>query len=283
MVPLTIPRKLGQLRYASMLSVLLSFYLVMVIVIEGCLDHGTSPTLKDGWKAGGENTKISPFGFFNSFSTVIFAFMYQMNIPALYTELEVKTLPKIRTVVVAGTILAVCLYIMAGIFGYISFADTDDKAMLEKIFTDNILKAPYENSEGSTPLVIYISLFGMCVVVSIATPFCVLPCKDGIEEIRNKKFSPKENLCWTIVLNTIGACLALPFNTISIPITILGATTNSCCGFFLPIAFYLKLERKTSPYTNMKIISYIVFVLIAISSVASLIFLGIDLATGDTS
>ena len=176
-----------------MSSVLLSFYLVMVIVIEACLDHGTSPTLKEGWNQGSERAQISVLGFCNSLSIIIFAFMYQVNIPALYNELEGKDMSKIKLVIIIGTIMACVLYVVAASFGYMSFAagTTDDQ--LETIFGDNILKAPYHKAGTTdvTPIVIYISLFGMCLVVSIACPFCVLPTKDGIEEIQNKKFTAK--------------------------------------------------------------------------------------------
>ena len=274
MVPITMPRKLTQLRYASLASIVLSFYLVLVIIIEACLDHGSSPTLKDGWNVGTENTTFTVYGIVNSMNLCIFAFMYQVNIPALYSELEDKTIGKGKTVIFAGTILAVVLYITAGIFGYISFADAngDPDVDVDAIFSDNILKAPYSDGSGKTPIVIYISLFGMCCVVTIATPFCVLPCKDGIEEIRNKKFTPKENVCWTIVLNTIGAVCAMPFFSISVPMALLGATTNSAVGFFLPIIFYLKLEKKSGPWTNMKIISYMIFGLVAVNSVIGLYY-----------
>ena len=152
------------------------------------MGHGSSPTLKEGWQKGNDRITYSAYGVCNSISIIIFAFMYQINIPALYTELEIKTLPNMRLVVISGTIMAVILYILAGFFGYMSFAADLPESEIKAIFTDNILKAPY-HTEGSTwdnpvtPIVIYISLFGMCLVVSIACPFCVLPCKDSIEEI----------------------------------------------------------------------------------------------------
>ena len=130
--------------------------------------------------------------------------MYQVNIPALYSELESKSIANAKKFIIAGTIMAVILYIIAGCFGYMSFASGLTESEMEAIFTDNILKAPY-HTEGSTsqnpntPIVIYISLFGMCVVVSIATPFCVLPCKDSIEEINNSKFTKTQNIVWTLV------------------------------------------------------------------------------------
>ena len=96
--------------------------------------------------------------------------------------------------------MAAVAYIIAGMFGYIAFADGSTDEELDKMFSDNILTAPYKDANGNTPIVIYISLFGMMVVVLFATPFCVLPTKDSIEEVRNRKFTPKENLCWTVIL-----------------------------------------------------------------------------------
>ena len=121
----------------------------------------------------------------------------------------------------------------------------------------------------------------MCCVVSIATPFCVLPCKDSIEEIRNKKFTKTENIVWTLIIQTIPAVFAMAFTSISTPMAIFGATTNAAIGFFLPIIFYLKLEKKTSKFTNMKVIAYFIFVFVAISSVIELILLVINLTEDD--
>ena len=120
----------------------------------------------------------------------------------------------------------------------------------------------------------------MCVVM-FATPFCVLPSKDSIEEVRKKKFTKIENLVWTNVLCWVSCALACPFRSLSTPISILGATTNSAIGFLFPILYYLRMERKTSPYTNTKIICYIIFVFICISSVIELVTIGLSLANGE--
>lgn len=107
--------------------------------------------------------------------------------------------------------MAAVAYIVAGIFGYIAFADGTSEEDLDKYFSDNILSAPYLTDDGKTPVVIYISLFGMMIVVVFATPFCVLPTKDSIEEVRNKKFTPKENIFWTIVLNLTVCAISCAF------------------------------------------------------------------------
>lgn len=164
---------------------------------------------------------------------------------------------------------------MAALFGYMSFAAGSTATELEAIFTDNILKAPYhkEGTVDTTPIVVYISLFGMCLVVGIATPFTVLPSKDSIEEIKNRKFTPKENVFYTFLVMTIGAICAAPFTTLSTPMAILGATTNSAIGFWLPIYYYIKIESKGPKFTTMKTLAYCLFIFIAISSVMEIILL----------
>jgi len=180
-----------------------------------------------------------------------------------------------KRVIFGGTILAGLAYIVAGIFGYITFADGSTQEELDEMFSNNVLSAPYSTAEGKTPVVIYISLFGMMIVVVFATPFCVLPCKDSIEEVRNKKFTKNENIFWTVTLNLIACIISCLFKSIKTPITILGATTNSAIGFLLPICYYLRMERHTPRYTNMKVCCYIVFVFICTSSVIELVVLGI--------
>lgn len=143
------------------------------------------------------------------------------------------------------------------------------------------MAAPYLTSAGNTPIAVYICLFGILIVVAFATPFSVLPMKDSIEEVRGKgPMSKQENLKWTIIL--VSACCILSCFVLSIGqvMTILGATTNSAIGFLLPIAFYLKVERKTSKYTNIKIIAYILFGFICVSSVITLTLFTIKSVNG---
>ena len=259
---------------------MLSIFVVFVIVFNALLDKGTSKSVSSGFKAGAAMTEITPKGIFGSLPLILFSYMYQPNIPAIYQELEQKNLKNAKCILVGGTILAAVAYIMAGIFGYVAFADGSTRAQLESYFSDNALAAPYKNGKGDTPVPIYISLFGMMVVVTFAVPFCVLPIKDSIEEVRGRKFSAKDNLCWTVVINLSISAISMVFTKITLPISILGATTNSAIGFLLPVCYYLKLEKRTSPWTNMKIGCYIVFVFICCSSVIELVTIVLGLING---
>lgn len=56
----------------------------------------------------------------------MFSFLHQTNIPMIYVELEKKDLKEMWKVLLYGTIIAVVLYLMAGIFGYVTFASYID-------------------------------------------------------------------------------------------------------------------------------------------------------------
>lgn len=125
-------------------------------------------------------------GFFNSLPLIIFSYMYQVNIPALYSELKVKNMENISRVLLIGTLIAASAYILVGVFGFTTFALSPK--VVEIMEAQNILEADY----GSNPIM-KACCVGMLFVVMFASPFCVLPVKDSIEEltISNKsvKFS----------------------------------------------------------------------------------------------
>jgi amino acid permease len=74
--PVSIPRSLSALRFTSAFSVVMSFYIVLVIFFEAVLSHGTSPSLGAGFKAGHEKANLSVLKIFNCLPLIIFAFMY---------------------------------------------------------------------------------------------------------------------------------------------------------------------------------------------------------------
>jgi hypothetical protein len=75
---------------------------------------------------------------------------------------------------------------------------------------------------------------------------------------------------WTAIIVAVSCLCATPVLSIGTAMVILGATTNSAIGFLLPIAFYLKHERKTPKYTNDKMAAYVLFIFICLSSVAEI-------------
>jgi len=98
-----------------------------------------------------------------------------------------KNIKKGKGVLYIGTIAACICYIVAGVFGYITFSSGNTFQEYQTIFLEqNILLAPYSlhNDTNDLPIAIYFCLFGIMIVVIFGTPFCILPCKDSIEDLR---------------------------------------------------------------------------------------------------
>ncbi len=74
-----------------------------------------------------------------------------------------------------GTIGATFAYFLAGLFGYVTFAQNARVDFLMN--QQNILKCYPDMTVN------FISLFGILTVILFATPLTILPCKDTIEEL----------------------------------------------------------------------------------------------------
>ncbi len=57
---------------------------------------------------------------------IIFAYMYQVNIPLIYKELERRNSKIMSGVLYKGSFAAIILYAMVGIFGYLTFVHNQD-------------------------------------------------------------------------------------------------------------------------------------------------------------
>jgi len=204
---------------------------VGVILSEALLDHGTSEKLSDGFNLGLERASISAAGIFDSLPLIIFGFMYQVNVPAIYSELTVKSVANGKKVLYYGTTMACVAYIVAGIFGFAAFASGTDLDTYKMIFDkQNILQSPFSLKNDGTkecldyfinfyndsvcvtqvPIAIYVSIFGILFVVTMAAPFCVLPTKDSIEEVRGRPFTKVENFVWSFSLVAVPCIIAVP-------------------------------------------------------------------------
>lgn len=120
--PVSLARSLSALRFSSFFSFIISIYIVLAIVFICLFDRAVTPNLLNSFEIAIENFDITAFGIFNSLPLIIFAYMYQTNIPMLYAELEKKDLRHMWKVLRNGTIGATFAYWCGGVFGYTAFA-----------------------------------------------------------------------------------------------------------------------------------------------------------------
>ena len=171
----------------------------------------------------------------------------------------------------SATIIAVVSYCLAGFFGYATFANYEnvDEIMKE----ENILEAPY-GSNGWIMAAHFLLLAG----VILASPLCLMPVKDAIEELylgSNQTMNKKQNLIVTIIIVTTCFLAAVLIPNISDAMTVIGATSNPLVGFTLPIIFYLKMDEKKTGNTSClkpnRLLAHIVNVICIASGIISLV------------
>ena len=105
---------------------MISIFLVMTIFVLSF--DSSSPEEPDQdfgqrFDSAIKNNNISVNGIFSSIPLIVFSYMYQPLIPAIYHELTNKSVKKMNKILYLGTGLASCLYIMVGIFGYVTFSN----------------------------------------------------------------------------------------------------------------------------------------------------------------
>lgn len=129
---------------------------------------------------------------------IVFAFMYQPNIPIVYRELIDRNYRRMAKVVVRGSFSVIILYILACVFGYLGLVSRPDllAVLLEK---NNVLEVDYGNWAFN------IAVIGLVFAIFAAAPVCVLPAKDAVEELffGESGMSNKQNLIITIVIVVI--------------------------------------------------------------------------------
>ena len=97
----------------------------------------------------------------------------------IYTELERRDHGQMSKVLISGTVGAVILYIIVGVWGYVTFVNFPGYTAAEALKAANILEAPYP--KDVTPILI--GNFALFFAIATAAPLVVLPAKDTVEEI----------------------------------------------------------------------------------------------------
>ena len=176
-------------------------------------------------------------------------------------------------VLILGTISAVCLYIVVGVWGYATFINFPGYTPAQALEDGNILQAPYPTSV--TPILI--GNFALFFAIASAAPLVVLPAKDTVEEIvakgdPNRRLTKKENFLTTLGLIIVCFLLSIVIPSISDAMTLVGSTTNPAVGFILPIIFYWKsIEPDNVPVCSLqKLTALTVAIFITIISMLSL-------------
>lgn len=116
-VPLSFLKKLDSLKYASMVALSSVVYLVILVFVH---------FLKNDIVDKGPVRVFKPYSIssiFASFPIFVFAYTCHQNMFSLVNELEDKSSKNINKVIVSAIGVAMTLYVIVGLTGYLSFGD----------------------------------------------------------------------------------------------------------------------------------------------------------------
>lgn len=229
MLPLSIPKQINSLRYASALGVTCMFYFVIVIVVHSCLNS---------FEDGKAKHKLSMFKGGNSavigFSVFIFAYLCQTNCFEVYTELAKPT--PARITLHTGISMAFCctLYILAGVFGYLEFGED---------MTDSILLKYNIRSD----IMVLIAYIGIAVKMCVGFAICMLPTRDSLYYCLAVWFPTFRNIrdvpYWLhiiiiVAMSVFALILGLFIQRVDIVFSLVGSFSGGFLGFIYP-AYYI--------------------------------------------
>ncbi len=189
-VPLSLFRTLGALRYSSVIAVCCTLYLIGFLIttyLQFCVDEVTvySPTnsanphqVECVWKESSKTNQniyaASSFkGILTTVSIVIFAFTCHPNVLPVYLELQRPTETRMVDKVIFRALLgALLLYLVVSVFAYLIFLDQLEDS------NGNFLLNDFQNGIG----VILGDIF-MSIYIVLAIPIMVNACRTSIIEL----------------------------------------------------------------------------------------------------
>eukprot|EP00300_Choanocystis_sp_HF-7_P014294 c18638_g1_i1.p1 GENE.c18638_g1_i1~~c18638_g1_i1.p1 ORF type:complete len:464 (+),score=101.84 c18638_g1_i1:103-1392(+) len=235
MFPLSLFKSMNALQFSSLFGVLTILYLVLATTIHSIEDGAFDQT---DWA----ETKLwvgTPSGVLQAAPIVIFAFACQVNVFAIYDELEMASKERMSKVTRRSIGVCMTIYILMGMFGVLDYhSDT----------CGNILRNFREDLEHRNILVIAAYL---CITLTIiaAYPLVIFPCRFTIEVVLDRlrwRDSRIRHVVLTLVLSGLSLLLSLFIKNISVVFQLVGGTTSAFVCFVLPSVYAIRLKLTTS-------------------------------------
>ena len=121
-LPLSLARDIGSLRYMSALGLVGSLLLMVVVTIQFFTNSALVPDRLYNLSQA-QLFIITPASTVEVIPFIIFLYMYQALLPQSYKELERRSLSRMDKVVGRASVAMIGVYLPIGVFGYLTFAD----------------------------------------------------------------------------------------------------------------------------------------------------------------
>ncbi|KAF1611872.1 UNVERIFIED_CONTAM: Sodium-coupled neutral amino acid transporter 4, partial [Eudyptes pachyrhynchus] len=267
-LPLSLLKNLGYLGYTSGFSLSCMVFFVSVVIYKKfqipcplpALDHNNG-NLTNGveYEAQGAEKCQPKYFVFNSRTAyaipiLAFAFVCHPEVLPIYSELKDRSRRKMQTVSNISISGMLVMYLLAALFGYLSFyGDVEDELLhaYSKVYTfDTAL------------LMVRLAVL---VAVTLTVPIVLFPIRTSVITLLfpRKPFSWLKHFGIAAIIIALNNILVILVPTIKYIFGFIGASSATMLIFILPAAFYLKLVKK-EPLRSPQKIGALVFLVTGI-------------------
>jgi len=258
-LPLGLFRQMGALRFTSLSGICCVTYLVLIILYEyfnfchkddDCFWQKSSGLT---W----EDMAVSDWeSVMRGVPIFVYGYTCHPNVLPLYLELQRRSSKRMHKVMRRGLSFAWFLYLVIGIFGFLTFRSETD---------GNILTNNFHHDAA-----VVVGAVGMSISVTFTIPLFVHAFRYNFASLvlKTDYLDTKAHCAVTICM--VGGVIAVAafVDSISTVFGILGSTVNPTICYILPSIFYCQLTPKR--FKQKKIISIILAVIFAVLSILSL-------------
>lgn len=230
MLPLSMLRDINSLRYAALIGMLSTGFLVLAICAH--LYQEEEPFAYSQRMS----TNLTPvnwsFSLIAAIPTFSFSFCCQTNCFEVYEEMADRSVSKMTRTTCISMFLATLAYFVAGVAGYADFGPDIDYNILKNY--GDPTKTPY----------IAISFIAISTTVTTAYPVCLFPVRDSVVQLMGYPTvydcpsRIRVAVCMLLAVSTMLAGLFIP--NIGTLFGLLGGICGSSLGYVLPAVFALK-------------------------------------------
>ena len=250
LIPVVMKKNLKDLKFLSAFGFLSIIYLAAIIVVyafvPGFYNVDTNLSKVEFVKMSG--TVVSS-------SVMLYSFQSHQYISLAYKELNDTSVRRMQKVVIRQIFVCTSIYLMVGVFGYITFAD--------KIISEYSNFLQIYNLEKSLPVAA--GIFTLTISLISSVPFCLRPCKESLFLFNREIFdldpdSTSMHICFSLLnlfltYSISATCIYFTYSLNQL-ISFVSAFTSPFMCFIFPFQFYIR-SRKEEEKNTEKVKIYI--------------------------
>jgi amino acid permease len=228
MLPLSLAKEINSLRYASLIGMISTGFLVAAIVTHAGEDK---PLM--------QNVPVARFDMDMLMSLTVFIFAYccQTNSFEIYTEMTNRSVNRMTLAAAVSMTACTAIYIVAGVAGSADFGKHTD---------GNILK---NYKDPTNTAYITFAFIAISVTLTMAFPICIFPTRDAIIQLAGYKdaYSTPSYVRLFISgsLATSSILVGLFVPGIQVLFGLLGGICGSTLAFIWPALFIMRTGEWT--------------------------------------